>query len=176
MTDFLNNRGNYIVRSPYVHYLDTNGDGTGVKNAVGDYATTPTVFYYQPPVGITAEVTKLMIHVSDKGAFDVDGYGAIAPGQIVNGLKITVYRLGVKVLELTDGEPIVDNADLMHLNTDYKLINFTSNYGSSIVSLDAQAFQNSLLMHGDLEDQLRVELSDDYTGLEDQHFIMYGNR
>jgi hypothetical protein len=175
MTDFLNNRGNYIVRSPYVHYLDTNGDGTGNYHAVGDYSITPTNFFFAPTAGETVEVTKLMVHISDKGLFDVDGYGAIAAGLTV-GVAITVERLGVTVLELTNGAPIKNNADLSHLNTDYRLTNFSSNYGSSIVSLDAAAFQTSLLMHGDLGDKLIVTLNDDFTGLDDHHFIMYGKK
>ena len=173
MSDFLNNRGQYIVRSPFVHYLDTNGDGTGDTDAIGDYSTTPAVFYFQPAAGITVEVTKLMIHIADKGAFDVDGYGAIAGG-LTNGVVISFYRLGQLALLLTDGAPIKNNADMSHLNTDYRLTNYSSNYGSSSVSLDVAAFQTSLLMHGDLQDQLRVELSDSFVGLDDHHFILYG--
>ena len=158
-----------------MHYLDTNGDGTGVYDATGDYSVTATDFFFAPAAGETVEVTKLLVHVADKGPFDVDGYGAIAAGLTV-GIVIAVERLGAIVLRLTNGAPIKDNADLSHLNTDYRLTNFSSNYGSSIVSLDVAAFQTSLLMHGDLGDKLIVTLNDDFTGLADHHFIMYGKR
>ena len=174
MSAFLTNRGNYVVRRPFEHYLDTNGDGTGTRNAVGDYSATPTDFYYQPPVGVTVELTKLIIHVADKGLFSFDGYGAISAGQVVNGLQVLVERLGQVVLVLTDGEPITDNASMSHLNTDYQLVHFSNNHDSSSVSFDVATFDTPLQLHGDLGDKLILRLNDDFTGLDDHHFIAYG--
>lgn len=176
MSIFLDNRGDYVVRAPFVHYLDTNGDGTGTADATGDYSGGTTVFYYQPAVGETVDVTKLMIHVGDKGSFDYDGYGAIAAGQVTNGVSITFHRLGQLALNLTNGKPVTQNADLAHLNTDYFKTTYTSNYESSTVSFDVEAFGTSLQMHGDLQDQLRVELSDSFVGLDDHNFIIYGRK
>lgn len=176
MSDFLNNRGNYIVRSPYVHYLDTNGDGTGTTNAIGDYSVTPAVFYFQPGAGETVEAAKLMMHVADKGAFEFDGYGSLAAGVVTNGVEITFYRLGQLALKLTNGEPIIANHAYSHLNTDYILSTYTSNYQASTVSFDAASFNGPLVMHGDLQDQLRVELNDNFTGLDSHQFILYGKK
>jgi len=174
MSKFLTNRGNYVVRRPFEHYLDTNGDGTGAINAVGDYSATVTDFYYQPPVGATVEVTKLIMHVADKTTFPFDGYGGIAAGTVVNGLEILFERLGVIALQLTDGVPITRNVDFVHLNTDYEKISFASNYEASSVSFDIQSFDTPLQMHGDLQDKLIVRLHDNFTGLDDHHFIAYG--
>lgn len=176
MSRFLTNRGNYIVRQPFQHYLDTNGDGTGTDDATGDYSATATDFYYAPSVGVTAEITKLIVHVTDKGQFTFDGYGAIASGVITTGYSLLVERLGVIVLEITNGLPIISNADMTHLNTDYNKTAFASNEESAGVSIDQEAFGGPLLMHGDLGDKLIARLNDNYTGLEDHHFIIYGRR
>ena len=174
MSKFLTNRGNYVVRRPFEHYMDTNGDGTGVNNANGDYSGTPTEFYYAPPVGATIELTKFIIHVADKGIFEFDGYGAITAGVITNGYHITVERLGVEVLRLTDTLPIKTNADMSHLNTDYNKITFQNNEEAANVSFDVASFDTPLQLHGDLQDRFIVTLRDNYTGLEDHHFILYG--
>jgi len=174
MSRYLTNRGNYVVRGPFEHYLDTNGDGTGTFNAIGDYSATPTEFYYAPPAGITAVISKLIIHIADKGLFGFDGYGAIAAGQVVNGMTITVERLGVEVLSLTNGVPITDNASMSHLNVDYNKTTFANNEESSSVSLEDHSFGGPLNMHGDLGDRLIVTLNDSFVGLIDHHFILYG--
>lgn len=174
MSKFLNNRGNYVVRRPFEHYLDTNGDGTGVFNATGDYSAAVTDFYYAPPIGTSVDITKLILHVADKASFAFDGYGGIAAGTVVNGLQILFERLGVIVLNLTNGLPITKNVDFVHLNTDYELISFASNYQAANVSFDIESFDTPLQMHGDLGDKLIVRLHDNFTGLDDHHFIAYG--
>jgi hypothetical protein len=176
MSRFLTNRGNYIVRQPFQHYLDTNGDGTGIENAIGDYSVGTTDFYYAPSVGVTAEVSKLIVHVADKGVFTFDGYGSLAAGVVVNGYSILFERLGVIALEITNGVPIVSNADMTHINVDYRKTSFSGNEEAAGVSLDQESFGGPLLMHGDLEDKLIVRLADNYTGLSDHHFIVYGKR
>jgi len=174
MSKFLNNRGDYVVRRPFEHYLDTNGDGTGINNAIGDYSAAVTDFYYAPAIGESVDITKLILHVADKAAFAFDGYGGLAAGTVTNGIQILFERLGVIVLQLTNGVPITKNVDFVHLNTDYSLISFASNYQASSVSFDTESFDTPLQMHGDLGDKLIVRLNDNFTGLDDHHFIAYG--
>jgi len=45
-------------------YMDTNGDGTGTKSAVGNYVT-PTRFFIQPPDGEVYHLKRAMISVRD---------------------------------------------------------------------------------------------------------------
>jgi len=174
MSKFLDNHGNYNVRVPTVHYLDTNGDGTGTTNAVGDYSAAVTSFYLAPAVGEVIVLEKLIIQVADKGAFAIDGYGGLAAGVVTNGVTIQFSRLGSVVTKLTDNAPIVTNADMSRLNTDYRLIPYASSYNSSFVSFDNTSFGTSLYMVGDLQDTLEVLLHDNFTGLESHRFIAYG--
>lgn len=173
MSKYLDNHGDYNVRVPDVDYLDTNGDGTGSINANGNYAT-PTTFFYAPPAGEVAVIEKMIIHIASKGLFTLDGYGSIPAGTITTGYDIIFRRLGTVVTKLNNGKPIVSNADLAHINTDYRLINYANNYDASNVSLDAASFGGPLFMVGDLQDQLEITLLGDYSGLEDHHFILYG--
>ena len=173
MSKFLDNHGNYNVRIPSVKYLSTSGDGTGITNAVGDYATTPTTFYYGPAMGTVYVAEKLIWHISDKGQFELDGFGNISGG-LANGVEIEFWRLGQLVLKITNGEPVMDNAGMSHLNTDYRKITYANSYESASVSIDNTSFGGPLYMIGDLQDQIRVPLTDDFTGLQYQHFILYG--
>jgi len=174
MSKFLDNHGNYTVRVPCVHYLDTNGDGTGTTNAVGNYSGAVTPFYLTPATGQVIVLEKLIIQVADKGAFAIDGYGGLAGGIVTNGVTIQFKRQGAVVTKLTDDSPIINNADMSRLNTDYRLISYASSYNSSSVSFDQTSFGTSLYMVGDLQDSLEVLLHDDFTGLESHRFIAYG--
>jgi hypothetical protein len=173
MSKYLDNRGDYNVRVPAVKYLDTNGDGTGTTNATGDYATTPTTFFYGPPAGEVYVAEKLIWQISDKGAFGIDVFGALAAA-LPNGVEIEFWRLGQLVLKLTNGEPVKTNAGMTRINTDYRKIPYTSNYESAFVSLNAESFGGPLYMVGDLQDQIRIPLTDNFTGLDNQYFILYG--
>lgn len=175
MSRFLDKKGDYVVRGPFVHYLDTNGDGTGVRNAIGDYSAAPTIFFYQPPVGTTVEFDKLIIHLSDKGTFPIDGYGGLA-APLLNGVVIRFKRLGQVILELTDGEPIKTNGNMARINTDYRIHAYAVTYNASTVSFNNTSFGGELQMHGDLQDRLEVVLNDNFTGLDDHHFIAYGRK
>ncbi len=68
-------------------YLDTNGDGTGTTNAIGNYATVADDFYYEATQKCSIE--RMIICVRDTGAFDAEDYGnGIA---LTNGVRILIH-------------------------------------------------------------------------------------
>lgn len=88
-------------------YLDTNGDGTGTKNANGDYSGGEEIFYIAPPAGQTYELERMLIYVQDTGTFDAAKYGNGAT--LTTGIVVRVANDAGTLLDLTDGEPVKTN-------------------------------------------------------------------
>ena len=94
--------------SDYSHifgYLDTNGDKTGVNNAVGNYSSAAEEFFIQPPEGAVWAIERIIVSIH--GACGRAGYGSEAP--LANGIAMkTTDSVGATLLDLTNGVPIKD--------------------------------------------------------------------
>ena len=168
-----NTNGQYSINSPLIRHLDTNGDGTGTKNAIGNYSAAPTDFFIQPPIGKIFVITTLIFHMSDSGAFSATDYGSIAGG-LTNGLTAVVERQAVQIFDLFEGITIQNNDQFLHISPDVNVVNWSGGTDSLVVSYDSQKFGIQLSLNGDLEDKLIVRLNDDMTPLVDQFFIAHG--
>ncbi|MHC4716619.1 MAG: hypothetical protein ACYS5V_06595 [Planctomycetota bacterium] len=97
---------------PVNRYLDTVGDGTGTKNAVGDYSgASAEQFYIQCPAagGSNLVLTRMIIGIEDTTGMKPELYGAAAA--LGNGIQVKVIDAdGTTVIsDLTDGVPIKTN-------------------------------------------------------------------
>ena len=62
--------------TPLFRYLDTDGDGTGTKDASVDYSGSPeTELFIAPPSGKIYTINQMLISIVDTGAFDAGDYG-----------------------------------------------------------------------------------------------------
>ena len=167
-TDYLrSNSGTLLYR-----YLDTNGDGTGTKSAVGDYSGTADDFYIQPPANTLYVLERMIIHIHDSSAFSAEKYGALAA--LTNGILVKVKQVSpaVDLVDLTDGIPVKSNAVWGQVCFDADL----ADYGQGDVYLNirwtfAKAGQPIVINENQ---QLAVTLNDDLTGLVDHHFMVQG--
>ena len=152
--------------------LDTNGDGTGTKNAVGDYASVSTPFYFQDTTK-NVHINRLLVQIEDSGAFATDGYGAIAGGTVTNGVLIGIFNAAGELLnDLTDGISIKSNNDWARVCFDMKLENWASGNGAIHARWTfANAGHPILLIKGDY---LACVLNDNFTGLVSQYFKVQG--
>lgn len=73
-----------------VQYLDTNGDGTGTVDMVGNYAGSPTAFKIVAPAGQQYTLTSMVFQTWDTGAFAPGSYGA-SGAPLTNGLVVGIY-------------------------------------------------------------------------------------
>ena len=165
--------GAYNLPFPIKRYLDTNGDGTGTKNANGDYSVTPGRFYIQPPAGVIYLLDELLIHLVDTGAFAASDYGNIAGG-LTNGVQLFAKRNGVTIFDLLDGVTIMNNGQFGHISADMSFPNWASSGGSITVGFKTSAYGLQFPLNGDTADSLEAILTDDLTGLLDHHFIVTG--
>lgn len=148
-------------------YLDTNGDQTGVNNAVGDYSSNPTEFFYQPSAGCVELISRMIVYM---GAKDVGkgGYGnALA---LTNGIRIqTANTLPEATMDLDGGVPIFAEKhwkrvcyDLSPLSEESRSARWTfEKSGLPVVLADT--------------DRLVVTLHDDFSHMDEHYFMIQGS-
>lgn len=161
---------------PFSRYLDTNGDGTGSKNAIGDYSSSATRFYLRPAAGQIFRVCHLITSLCDVGAFTDGAYGngiTLSNGifiRMADGDDVVSY-------DLTDGLPILYSS---HWGRYAAKID-TYNYGASnehlLVDIDLlEHYGTPVRLVGDNGDYLEVVLNDNFSGLVEHYFLGKGYR
>ena len=99
---------NPVRESNIFRFLDTNGDGTGITNAIGNYNVTPTEFFIKPLVGEVYEIDRLIIQIADNGSIDAGSYGNGI--SLTNGITLKkIDDLGNILIDLTNNAPILTN-------------------------------------------------------------------
>lgn len=82
-------------------FADVVGDGSGGKNANGNYAGSPQIFRVQAQPGEHLEVQRMIVSVQDSGLNSYDNYTAAAA--LTNGIYVYVTDIkGNVVYDLTD--------------------------------------------------------------------------
>jgi len=163
--------GEYILS----RYLDTNGDGSGEKNAIGDYLTEEQIFFIQPPPEQTYKLKMLIVVVGDRGGMKAAEYGNLG-GPLLTGITVRFADNYGARNDLTDGVPVVDNAhwgmicydvDLKSWGPgeEYLLARWTVGEGGRIPRL-----------RGNRGERLEFVLNDDFTGLITHRFFVQGYR
>ena len=62
-------------RKHFFQMLSSNGDGSGITNAIGDYSETPLILKLQSPGSRIVVVNELHVKIQDTGSFDASKYG-----------------------------------------------------------------------------------------------------
>lgn len=156
---------------PIFRYLDTVGDGTGTKSAIGDYSASSQAFKIVCPQDKGIVLSSFMIHLAGTTAFTLTGYGSIAA--LTNGISMSLLKNG-NVYDLLDGSPIKTNDDLAHFSPKVNHLTFSGG-DSLIVPLTFDDFGFKLELNSG--DYLQVTLNDNFSSLTSQYFIVkgYGN-
>lgn len=157
------------VPTPIYRHLDTNGDGTGTKNAVGNYAAAATSFFIQPAPGEIFRIQRMLVNVHDDQKFKAEEYGNILNGL---GTGIVVRACGV---DLTDGVPVKTNGDWGVHCFDAELYSAAAGQGDYLRV--RWTFANAgypIRLVGDDNDRLEVILNDDFSTLDHQYFTVQG--
>ena len=152
-------------------YLDTNGDGTGTKDAVGDYSSAAETFFITPPAGKKYTISRMLIGVQDSGSFDAVKYGNGVT--LTNGIGVatTDATVGVTV-DLLDGTLIKSNAAWGFLCYDADVKSWGA--GDEFLLVRWSFDKSGVLLTLTENDALVVELNDDFTGLNAHMFLVQG--
>lgn len=151
-------------------FLDTVGDGSGTKNANGDYSVTPEAFFFQP--ARIAEITRIIIHISDTTGIQAQDYGNITGG-LTNGYSILVTDENDNtLLDFTDGVVIKTNGAIGRNCFDDEL----RTWGAGDEFIQARwtwAKAGNPITVGP-NHKVSVTLNDDCTGLLEHYFKLDG--
>lgn len=156
----------------FTHYLDTNGDGTGTKNANGNYSGAVEEFYIQAAAGEIIEIQRMIVTIEDTGGSTVQEYGNLGVA-LTNGIEVHVENeYGTIMSDLTGELPIKTNGDWSTHCHDVTWLD--KGAGDDLISV-----RWTFSKHGtDLELQegqrFVVKLNDDLSGLISHYFVVQG--
>jgi hypothetical protein len=159
--------------TPLYRYLDTDGDGTGTKNANGDYSGGEEIFYIQPPAGQIYNLNRMIVTVYDTTVIQAEEYGNLGAA-LGTGIVIRVSDDNGVLLDLTDGIPITTNAEWTQLCYDADVKAWGS--GNELVTVRWTFVKAGypLRLVGDNNERLEVVLNDALDGLLSHYFMVQG--
>ena len=158
-------------------FLDTNGDESGVVNAVGDYSVTPGFFHIKPAAGETYAITALRVTILDlTGAFPGAEYGALGAA-LTNGINFLVSAgspVSSATLVRNLGSGTKTNAEWGAFATDLQIEAWSGGGGSLYATIDLNKAGSPIFLDGDAGQQLVIQLQDDFTGIDGHLFRVFG--
>ena len=150
-------------------FLDTAGDGTGTKNAIGDY-TTPDEFYFSYPKPVNIE--RMVVHISDTAMLQGQ-YGDLTA--LTNGYNVKVLdAAGSTVVDLTDGIPIKANADFGRYCYDVQHQSWGSAPTNEFVQVRWTFAKAGHPLYLPAGYKLSITFSDNLSGLIEHYFMIQG--
>lgn len=155
-------------------FLDTVGDGTGTKNAIGDYSGAEEEFFIAPAAGQIFHIARLLVTVEDTAGFAAAEYGNLGSA-LTNGIKLEV-RTGASttVLDFVDAEPITTNAEWGTFNFDVDVKTWGAGNEFLLARWTFSKTDGALRLDGDAGERLSIILEDDLTGLVTHKFLVQG--
>ena len=152
-------------------YLDTNGDGTGDNDAIGNYASAAEDFYFQATT--LSEIHRLLVTVEDTQPMQAANYGNGIV--LTNGIRIFLHdSTTVTEVPLDGGLPVLRNLDWGSLCYDVDLKTWGSGNQALLVRFTFARGGQPLLL--DAGDRIIVRLNDSFVGLISHKFMIQGIR
>lgn len=159
--------------APIFYFLDTVGDQSGTKNAVGNYAGAVQKFICKPIAGEIFFLSRMMIHVEDVGSFDTGSYGNRVA--LTNGIDFSVWDKDDNVIFTFNNDlPIKQNVHWARFAYDTRVDTFGT--GNSFLIARWSFFKSGQLIKidGDKGEYIGASLNDDFTGLVSHYFNLQG--
>ncbi|MEE8262770.1 MAG: hypothetical protein V3R83_09940 [Gammaproteobacteria bacterium] len=158
----------------FARALDQNGDGTGSKDATGDYSVTPTTFRICPPLNQVFRITAFHVFYQDQPGWKAEEYGA-APALSI-GIKMNLTTAGqtVQGMDFGDGFRFKSNGDWAKLFTHSEFIEMGGGdeFAHNIWMIEETGHE--LQLTGASQHCLTMSLNDDFSFLTAQAFIAEG--
>lgn len=157
---------------PFIRFADTVGDGSGTKNANGDYSGAPEEFFITPPSGQIYQIHRLILTIRDTGIFRADRYGALAAA-LTNGILVQKKSAAGVLDDYTDGVPIQTNVDWSRSTYDVAYYDFSA--GDNFLSCRWTFRHSGRPVQLRSGERLAVVLNDNLTGLVQHFFSLQGH-
>lgn len=164
-------------RPSFYRYLDTVGDGSGTKNAIGNYSGGEQRFKLIPPANdnFAWYCRRMIVLIEDVGQFEASGYGSDSAA-LTNGISLFHRRDGVDIEDFMDGVPVVANAQWGQLCFDIAYNEFGTGLASNFLSV-RYTFGRSgapIGLFPKKTDSLELVLNDDFSILQAHTFFIQG--
>jgi hypothetical protein len=156
----------YISGRVVSRILDTNGNGTGTKNAIGDYDSN-TEFFIQPSSTDIFRVEALVVLYSGSGPFSPTKYGGTATLGSTDGVSISHHK-GGSTSDMMDGVPVGSNSEWFRLSGPNNSVS-TVDDCCSIVTITCE-----LILNGLDNDKVSVVMKGNYSSLDTHYYTVYG--
>lgn len=158
---------NQIARAqvPLFRYLDTVGDGSGTKNATGDYSVTPERFLIAPALDEIFLLDHLLIVLEVEATIDNSSFGRFVD-PLTNGIYLRVRdKDDAIVIDLTDGVPLKTTFDFGKYALDAVLHSFGEANDMWVVKWDLLDSGQPLILDGREKYgfSLNAEVNDDFS-------------
>ena len=147
------------------------GDGTGVRNAVGNYAPEMfEIFITNPDRAI--QISSAVVGIRDSGLFRQDRYGAMN-SPLTNGIRIKAKDdKGAVLLDMTAAAPIKTNGAWSFLTSNVTPLPSGAGDGFYTVEWELSRLSGSNVVL-EAGHRLSVELNDDFEDLVEHTFFVY---
>lgn len=153
-------------------YLDTNGDGSGTENMVGNHAATD--IYIEPAAEQVFYVARLIISIEDAAGFKAGLYGSLAT--LPNGILIREEDDAGVVTDFTDGVAIKTNGQWGQICYDTQLLSWSASPTEELLVVRYTFDRSGRGVYLDAAEggKLVVKLNDNFTGLISHRFLAQG--
>jgi hypothetical protein len=160
---------NYTIFS---RVLDSEGDGTGQKNARGNYAGSNASMMLKPASGTVFHLTRMLVYIRDTGSFDAEDYGNGIT--LTAGIEVFIKDANGTIVNLTDSVPIMNNGSWSRICYDVN----QESYGTGDEYLAARwTFAKAgqeISLDGSKGEYLEVQLRDNLSNLVEHRFTVQG--
>jgi|APSaa5957512535_1039671.scaffolds.fasta_scaffold02579_8 hypothetical protein len=154
-------------------YLDTVGDGSGSKNANGNYSGAEEIFFCQPGAGEILRVSRIIISIEDGQGFRAERYGAINSA-LSTGITLRTANDSGALVDFTDALPIQTNAGWGALCYDVDVKTWGAGNEFLVARFTFSKSGQFVRLVGDDNERLEAVFNDNLTGLVNHNFILQG--
>ena len=155
-------------------FLDTNGDGSGTKNANGDYSGTglgEEIFWFDPESQYV-DIARMIVTLEDTSGFQAQEYGNLG-GALTNGIQARIQDDTGTIVDLTDSETIKTNAGWTAFCYDADVKTWGAGNELLTVRWTFSKSGQFIKLHGD--QRFEIVLNDDFSGLIGHYFLVQGH-
>ena len=162
----------YAQQKSIYQLMSSNGDGSGIVDAIGDYSTTPMALKISSSEAEIVEIHRLIVGIQDTGAFDAAKYG--------NGIALDVgINLYLKdsngdIIETYTPQAVKTNAGWAFLCHDYNHFSFGTGDEVGTVRWTFDKSGQPIYINFGAGQYLEAVLDGDFSGLNHHFFTIEG--
>jgi len=153
--------------------LDTNGDGTGTKNANVDGSSTPQLFKIGSEEGRNLNLARMVVSIRDTGTFTASDYGAAAA--LTNGIQVGIFDSNGDIVDdFLDGLNIKENSQWGRACYDVDLKTWGNGPSMLLVRWTFTRAGGFVYIPEGSTNTFGIKVQDNLTVLEEHYFFIEG--